>query len=677
LSIDEKLPDGWVETTIGNIADINPGTDTFSLPESTLVSFVPMAAVEAHTGRMDSSNIRRLSEVRRGYTAFQENDVLFAKITPCMENGKFVVAQSLSSGIGFGSTEFHVLRSEKEINPHLLYYYLSQKTFRQAARSAMTGTAGQLRVPTTFLQGASYPLAPTNEQNRIVAAIEQQFTRLDSAVASLRSAKARVKQYRTSLLKSAVEGELTKEWRIEHPGEETGEQLLKRILAERRKHWEEAELAKMREKGIVPRDNKWKQAYKEPLEPDIKDLPVLPGGWCWATVEQVAQIQGGIQKQPSRAPRQNAYPYLRVANVLRGRLDLSVIEKMELFKNELETLRLKRGDLLIVEGNGSRTEIGRSALWNEEIKDCVHQNHIIRVRLNHVMPKYVDFYWNSPEGNQHVMDVAASTTGLYTLSINKISRLPIPLPPLAEQEQIVAEVEASLSNIAKLEEATENNLKRAEHERQSILLEAFAGHLVLQDMNDEPASVLLERIREERKKREEAEKIVKASRKGDHVGSVKRPRIGRVASGQRNIGLYEKLVEAGQPLAPDYLFKQVGLKADDQPESVETFYEELHADVVTGLIEEGRPTTDRVLLYVVKQDDENLEKDEKSKESNSILANEMQQDDEWLLPNLEELGEAEIQEARDLPSLDLEELPEGKMWKAIKEDDRRPSLWDE
>ena len=605
MSIEEKLPDGWILAKLRDVVFLG-GTRHPSQSTEPYFLYVDIEALDnRHQKIVAPKKILSSEAPGRARLIIYANDVIFSLTRPYLKNIA-IVPPELDNQIA--STAYCVMRPENGISSHFIFYLVSREDFIKSIPTY--GDSPPAAHDDEFL-AMETRIPPTNEQSRIVAAIEQQFTRLDNAVASLQSAHARIKQYRASLLKSAVEGELTKEWRAGHPAEETGEQLLRRILVERRARWEEAELAKMREKGIVPRDNKWKLAYKEPQEPDTKDLPELPKEWGWATVEQVAQIQGGIQKQPSRVPRQNAYPYLRVANVFRGRLDLSVIEKMELFKNELETLRLKKGDLLIVEGNGSRTEIGRSALWNEEIKDCVHQNHIIRVRLKHVIPEYVDFYWNSPEGNRRVMDVAASTTGLYTLSINKISRLPLPLPPLTEQEQIVAEVEASLSNIAKLEETTENNLKRAEHERQSILQEAFAGRLVLQDMNDEPASVLLERIREERKKREEAEKIVKASRKGAHVGIAKRRKADRVVNGKQNVGLYEKLVEAGQPLAPDDLFKGVGLRADDQPESVETFYEELHADVVTGLIEERRPTTDKVLLYVVEHDgDEDLEGDE-------------------------------------------------------------------
>ncbi len=158
-----------------------------------------------------------------------------------------------------------------------------------------------MRINDRIVANYFFPLAPLPEQHRIVAAIEQQFTRLDSAVASLQSAKARARQYRAFLLKTAVEGELTKEWRAKHPTSETGTQLLERILKERRARWEAAEMAKMHEKGITPKDDTWKQRYKEPQGPNVKNLPELPEGWCWATVEQVADVGTGATPLRSRA----------------------------------------------------------------------------------------------------------------------------------------------------------------------------------------------------------------------------------------------------------------------------------------------------------------------------------------------------------------------------------------
>lgn len=360
---------------------------------------------------------------------------------------------------------------------------------------------------TKLVQGALYPavrpkdvlahrlpLAPLVEQQRIVNAIETQFTRLDAGVAGLKQIQAKLKRYRAAVLKAAVEGALTEAWRAQHPDVEPVPVLLQRILHERRAAWEQAELVKYAKAGKTPPKG-WQAKYKEPIMPNNADLSGLPPGWCWATMDQVTKIQGGIQKQPSRTPKDHSFPYLRVANVLRGRLDLNEIHNIELFGNELDALRLKRGDLLIVEGNGSKNEIGRSALWDGTIKDAVHQNHIIRARLVAGEAQYLDYYWNSPDGSRRVAQVAGSTSRLYTLSISKISQLPVPLAPLAEQEQIVAEVEQRLSVVTEIEAQIAAELKRAERLRQAILKQAFSGQLVPQDPDDEPASTLLQRIR--------------------------------------------------------------------------------------------------------------------------------------------------------------------------------------
>lgn len=167
----------------------------------------------------------------------------------------------------------------------------------------------------------------------------------------------------------------------------------------------------------------------------------LPDGWEWARIDDLADVQGGIQKTQFRRPVKEHYPYLRVANVQRDALDLREVERFELAKDELAKWRLRAGDLLIVEGNGSETEIGRCAVWTGAIDPCVYQNHLIRVRCPEVACiEFIRLFLNSPSGRAEMKRLAITTSGLFNLSVGKIRNFVVPLPPLAEQRRIVARV---------------------------------------------------------------------------------------------------------------------------------------------------------------------------------------------------------------------------------------------
>ena len=232
-----SLPNGWSTSTIGDISLVNPRSFVQPVEDDWEVSFIPMAAVEARTGHIELDQVRKYEEVRKGYTRFSEGDVLFAKITPCMENGKIAIAKGLNNNSGCGSTEFHVMRPQHSIACEYLMYYLLQEDFRKDAQRNMSGTAGQLRVPAAWLIEALLPLPPLPEQHRIVAEIEKHFTRLDASVAALKRGEANLKRYRASVLKSACEGTLVlteaELARAEGRDYEPADVLLQRILAER------------------------------------------------------------------------------------------------------------------------------------------------------------------------------------------------------------------------------------------------------------------------------------------------------------------------------------------------------------------------------------------------------------------------------------------------------------
>jgi type I restriction enzyme S subunit len=209
-----ELPEGWTIAELPDICDLNPGKpDASKFAADTEVSFVPMAAVDADLGQITSPSVRLYSAVSKGFTSFQENDVIMAKITPCMENGKAAIARGLSNGIGFGSTEFHVFRNSKAILPEYLFYFIRQDSFRKSAEANMTGSVGQKRVPVDFLKGTILPLPPLKEQRRIVAKLEKLLSRVDAAQARLATIPRILKRFRQSVLAAACSGRLTADWR--------------------------------------------------------------------------------------------------------------------------------------------------------------------------------------------------------------------------------------------------------------------------------------------------------------------------------------------------------------------------------------------------------------------------------------------------------------------------------
>jgi type I restriction enzyme S subunit len=196
------------------------------------------------------------------------------------------------------------------------------------------------------------------------------------------------------------------------------------------------------------------------------------------SLNDLAEIQGGIQKQPKRAPKQNAYPFLRVANVTKNGLQLDDVHQVELFDGELGRLRLRFGDLLVVEGNGSASQIGRAALWDGSIEDCVHQNHLIRVRpLPELSAPYLEAVWNSPQNRRQLTDLASSSSGLHTLSVSKLKSLRLPIPAPERQRELVAELQAVRDRRGRLAVELDSGVSKAKSLRRALLAAAFSGRL--------------------------------------------------------------------------------------------------------------------------------------------------------------------------------------------------------
>lgn len=340
-------------------------------------------------------------------------------------------------------------------------------------------------------------IAPSGEQIRIVEKLEELLSGLDAGVAELKTAKKKLTRYRQSLLKAAVEGALTAGWRAEQArcGEatETGAQLLARILAERRARWEAKQFAKFKDQVKVPPKN-WKDDYPEPAQPDSANLPALPEGWAWASVEQLGRVQLGRQRSPNKVGKANPTPYIRAANITEDGVDLGDVLEMEFSETEKETFALRVGDVLLTEASGSPAHVGRPAIWTNPDGLYCFQNTVLRFSPESIGSDYA-YYSFLVMQKLGVFRKLSSGVGINHLSAGKFSTLPLPLPPISEQIALVENLKEMFSMCEKQLTSITHSLIQSSVQRKNILKAAFSGQLVPQDPNEEPASMLLERIR--------------------------------------------------------------------------------------------------------------------------------------------------------------------------------------
>jgi len=193
---------------LGKITEVNPSTkDKVKKDENIDVSFIPMEAIDAKDGKVKVSITKKLKDVKKGYTYFEENDVLFAKITPCMQNGKSAVANNLTNGIGYGSTEFHVIRSNNCILPEWIHYFIRQKKYLQNAINYMTGSVGHQRLPDKYLSETMIPLPNINEQKNYISYLKIKFDILNSIYSNLKNQLSYFNALSSSILRKAFNGE--------------------------------------------------------------------------------------------------------------------------------------------------------------------------------------------------------------------------------------------------------------------------------------------------------------------------------------------------------------------------------------------------------------------------------------------------------------------------------------
>lgn len=462
------LPEGWVWAELAQVAEIGSKQVLPKREPSQLFNYVALENVEQGTGRLIGFAPTKGVDIKSNKYTFTPNHVLYGKLRPYLRKAL------LPEFTGVSATDLLPLRANPEtLDRRFLWRWLLSSDVLEYVVARQTGVK-MPRLRAGDLKAMPVPLPPLPEQRRIVEKVERLFEQSRTAREALDRVPALLKRFRQSVLAKAFRGELTE--RDPASRDEPASALLERIRAGRRAKWEADQLAKMRAKGKLPRDDKWKWKYKEPAPPDTSNLPELPEGWCWAKVVQVAEVRLGRQRSPARATGPNMWPYLRAANVTWNGLDLSDVKEMDFSPEEQAVYGLQRGDVLLSEASGSISEVGKPAVWNDEIEGCCFQNTLIRVRSDGPLPKYLYLHFLRDALSERFRKIARGI-GINHLGATGLANWIVSVPPLAEQRRIVAKVEALFAQADAIEQAVQHARRRAGQVDQAILARAFRGEL--------------------------------------------------------------------------------------------------------------------------------------------------------------------------------------------------------
>lgn len=430
-----EIPESWVEV---RFRDINTFAARSVDPSAYPEELFELYSVPTFPTRKPEMLLGR--EIGSTKQAVEPDDVLVCKINPRINRVWQVMASRERPQIA--SSEWIVMRAPGFCEGFLRHYFTSP-AFRELICEGVTGVGGSLtRAQPKRVAEFSIPVAPFPEQNRIAYKLDSLLARVDSCRERLDRVPDMLKRLRQSVFSAATGGELTREWR-----EERG----------------------------------------------------LSFNWLPSTFGSVGEVTGGITKNARRANTSLMRPYLRVANVYANRLVLDDVAEIATTPDEFARTRLRPEDILIVEGNGSIDQIGRAALWRGELDECAHQNHLIRWRTRGaVAPEFALYWLLSPTGRESLVEFAKSSAGLHTLSMSKVSAVPLFVPPLDEQKEVVRRVGELLQVLERLECKLANAQSLVARTTPSALAKAFRGQLVPQDPNDESTSAFLAKIKAER-----------------------------------------------------------------------------------------------------------------------------------------------------------------------------------
>ena len=510
-----QLPKSWKWTTLGEIGEVVAGGTPSTKDPSNFngdINWITPADLSGYSKKFIYSGGRNISArglASSSATLMPAGTILFSSRAPI----GYVAISATECATNQG---FKNLIPDQQVFNEYVYYYL--KASKKMAERHASGTTFK-EISGKNFSALPFPLAPKKEQRRIVIKIEELLTKLDAAVLELKEAYVKLKRYRQAVLKTAVTGELTREWREAHKDElESASELLARILKERRAAWEADQVTRMKHKRKVPKNDNRKSSYREPVTPKAEAPESLPLAWAWVTWDEIGFSQNG-RLFPSNQYQSTGTKLLRPGNLhISGKVVWTSSNTRYMPRNWEQDFSefIVQGEELVINltAQSLRDEfLGRVCLTDSSER-CLLNQRIARLMPIRVSRKYLLYVFKSEIFRRFVNTLNTGSL-IQHMFTSQLSEFCFPLPSLDEQEQIVAEAERCLSIADSIEQSLDRGLVQADQMRTAILKQAFEGKLIPQDPNDEPAELLLERIKNERAKREaEKQAEAKSNRKG-------------------------------------------------------------------------------------------------------------------------------------------------------------------
>lgn len=419
----------WKTVPLRYVCQLNPSVDFSEFEEADELTFLPMDRVKSG---YFLPNTDKFSKYASSYNAFEEGDILLAKVTPCFENGNIAIAKNLEGGKGFGSSELFVIRPKKVIRKFLFYYFQSS-AFKQEGEASMTGAGGLKRVSPDLLRQHHLPCPEEDNQRLIADYLDRETVRIDALVAEKEKMLALLEEKRAALISRAVT------------------------------------------RGLDP---------TAPLKPSGLDwLGDIPAHWEIWRLKYLAEVRGGLTlgKKYSRNDLVEM-AYLRVANVQDGYLKLDDMQTIEVTPEEAENYLLQQGDVLMNEG-GDIDKLGRGCVWREEIKPCLHQNHVFSVRPHLIDPEWLALWTSTLEAKRYFEQRAKRSTNLASISGTNIKELPVPMPSTDEQIRIKTYIEISTKKIAAIQSEMQQSIERLKERRAALITAAVTGQIPVEEMS--------------------------------------------------------------------------------------------------------------------------------------------------------------------------------------------------